>query len=481
MDLFSTAFFLLLGMLGVSSPPDQPAPIQVLKIAAGPDGSEKNGTFVFTEERAVFSRLTDSQIVVFFLWEGTPGPHKLVTEWKSPDGGLSSRSAVDYVAKDRRFGAYWPMAFTHSTPTGMWSIEATVDGQPAGRFTFDVRDEKVVAAIVKRPLTEGELYERLNRIFVVLERTTAGGRSLDRGAALRLQKGRLVTAMTALDETDVVWAVSPGEARRRLQSVLAWNRSQDWVVLADPQPGVDPEPIPVAEAPSLQIGVRCFSLEAHAAGSHLLIEGTVSGYSETGAVRRSIARFHTGTYMLGAPVLNEFGELMGLLGGGLPSGMVGSLTRAHFSGPTLVPINLGGDAPGGPAQTIADLQKKGDLLVPVTRAEHIVAGGFVHEIVHESSITPGDQRHQFSGADETFVVFVTWSPSIRLRGLVTLRLYNADNRLVILSEPKKQDYRKAQLYLSSWKLQVPRVPGLYRAEVLFDDMPVWRGFVMITE
>lgn len=123
--------------------------------------------------------------------------------------------------------------------------------------------------------------------------------------------------MTVLDETDVMSAISPTGGRRRLQSVLAWNRSQDWVVLAYPQPGREAEPIPLAESASVRIGVRCFSIEARAAESRVLIEGTISGYSTgAGGRQRSIVRFHNGAYMNGAPVLNEFGELSGLLADG---------------------------------------------------------------------------------------------------------------------------------------------------------------------
>jgi hypothetical protein len=53
------------------------APLHVLKIASGPAGVEANGGFRFNEERSTFSRSDDREVVVFFQWEGVPGPHKL--------------------------------------------------------------------------------------------------------------------------------------------------------------------------------------------------------------------------------------------------------------------------------------------------------------------------------------------------------------------------------------------------------------------
>jgi len=152
---------------------------KVLKISAGPAGGEANGTFALTEERSVFSRSTDKQVVVFFQGEAKAGPHKLVAQWRSPDGSVSSSSALDYLAPGPRFGANWPLYLSPTMPLGTWSVEVTLDGQPAGRYTFEIRDEKVESAPpVKPPLTPSELYETLSRSFITLQRSGYDGQSL---------------------------------------------------------------------------------------------------------------------------------------------------------------------------------------------------------------------------------------------------------------------------------------------------------------
>src|SRR3954463_9866278 len=85
---------------------------RVISISAGPSGAEANGTFALSEERSIFSREADREVYVLFRWEGAPGPHKLVAEWRSPDGSSSSSSAINYVATDKRFGAYWQLGVT---------------------------------------------------------------------------------------------------------------------------------------------------------------------------------------------------------------------------------------------------------------------------------------------------------------------------------------------------------------------------------
>ena len=157
--MHSALFGLFLALLPTGQ---QSAPVQVLRIAAGPAGSDSNGAFVLSEERSVFSRSTDREVIVFFQWEDLPGPHKLVAQWRSPDGGASVTSAIDYSAREKRFGAYWKLPVTPAIALGTWSIEVTMDGRPAGRFTFEITGAPVVTPLAKRPLTEAEVYERLN-------------------------------------------------------------------------------------------------------------------------------------------------------------------------------------------------------------------------------------------------------------------------------------------------------------------------------
>lgn len=206
-------------------------PLRVLKISAGPAGSDKNGVFTLSEERSIFSRSADREVIVFFQWESTPGPHKLVAHWRSPDGAVSSSSTIDYVAKDRRFGAYWPLYLSSSITLGTWSIEATVDGQPAGRFTFEIRDEKVESPVVRRPLTPTELYETLNRAFVVIERAGAAGKPLNSAGGFTLAGGRVYTSVSTLDAADTLRLVAADGSRRPANTVYSWSRSNGWAIL----------------------------------------------------------------------------------------------------------------------------------------------------------------------------------------------------------------------------------------------------------
>ena len=107
-----------------------PPSLHVLRITSGPAGVEEKGTFRLTDERSVFSRSDDKEVIVYFQWDGAPGRHQLEATWRSPDGTTSSKTAIDYTAKERRFGAYWRFVITRDMQLGMWSVEAYVKINP---------------------------------------------------------------------------------------------------------------------------------------------------------------------------------------------------------------------------------------------------------------------------------------------------------------------------------------------------------------
>ena len=293
--------------------------LRVLKISAGPSGADKNGVFTLSEERSIFSRTTDRELIVFFQWEGSLGAHKLVAQWRSPDGNVSATSTMDYVAKDRRFGAYWPLYLSSSIALGTWSVEATVDGQPAGRHTFEIRDERVEAAVVRTALTPTELYDRLSRAFVLIERTGTGSRTQDPVGGFVLGAGGCLTAASALDGVDALHVVAPDGSRHPVKTIQAWSRADGWAILScSSVPGAR---LDVAAADATKIGDRLFTIEGAESGARLLRQGQISGEVNTQTVaRRLLASFPEGGVLIGSPVVDEFGELVGLVAGSAVAG-----------------------------------------------------------------------------------------------------------------------------------------------------------------
>jgi hypothetical protein len=464
----------------------QAPPLTVLRIAAGPRGEVRNGDFVLDEERTQFDPARDKQVVVFFQWQGQPGVHRMTAQWKSPDGASSTTSPVQYESKDRRFGAFWPLLLSETSAAGTWTIEATVDGQPGGRFTFDVvaGSGSGPAPAAKRLLSQADLFSRASAGFVLLERATAKGDRLDPAAGFAAGRGRVFTSVAAVDGADTITAVLPDGKRQPITGMLAMNRQQDWIVLAG---GIEGEVSqPLASEASIQIGDRLFSIEASSGASRVLADGTVSGRAGTPATGpRLLMTFGAGSGPPGDPVFNEFGELVGITGGSLVPGAsdLSDLLRfrAELHGVPIVPISLVRSALGGAAVPLADLRARGELLSAVVGGQHVMSGGFARGIAKTQTIVPTDQRREFSVSDKQFVAFVTWSPQLRLKGALVLRLHDEANHVVVDSKPGKLDLRPGDARLSSWTMTVPERPGVYRADVLVDNVPIWRGFLRIVE
>ena len=371
--LLSALGMVLLATGGFQLAGQQPAiPVQVLKISSGPSGSEINGNFVLTSERSVFNRNDDREVIVLFQWEAVPGAHRMVAQWRSPDSGMTSSSTVNYIAKEQRFGAYWSLPLSASMTLGTWSIEATVDGVPAGRLTFEVTDNSASSAPGKSMLTQASLYERLNRAFVVLRRTSKVGRELSPMAGFSPAAGLIYTAISTLDSADEILMVSRDGAATPLTTAVAWNRRQQWAVLSG---AADVDVLPIAAADATRVGTRCVSMEGAPATGRVLSECSITGHDTQGAL---IAMFSVGNAVPGAPVLNEFGELIGMVGARGEPGERATAYRLRDSiaGTPIVPIGLVKVDAAAPRVALLDLRARGVTVARVMGGEHVMTGGF---------------------------------------------------------------------------------------------------------
>src|SRR5215831_5150541 len=386
----------LLALALVRQQPPATAPVVVLRAAVGPSGQLRSGNYVLDEERTRFDPAVDKQVIVLFQWEGVPGTHRMSVQWKSPDGAASTTPPVEYAASDRRFGGYWPLALSSSTAVGTWIVEASVDGQPAGKLTFEVATATGAAAPkpARRLMTQPQLFARLNTAFVTLERSTAKGRRLEPASAVALGHGRIATSIAAVDGADAVSAVLPDGKRQPITTILAMDRAHDWIVMAGGPDG-EVDGSPVADS-AIQVGDRCFSMEASTGGSRVLVDGAVTGRAgSASAGTRLIANLGAATGIPGSPVFSEFGELVGFIGGALVAGVSESSDlmyfRAELHGIPIVPISAVSAAVGASTTGFTDAWARGDILHGLEGREHVLAAGFAKGLLKDQSVRPADQ------------------------------------------------------------------------------------------
>jgi hypothetical protein len=78
-----------------------------------------------------------------------------------------------------------------------------------------------------------------------------------------------------------------------------------------------------------------------------------------------------------------------------------------------------------------------------------------------------------------------WAAQTRRTGLLSLRVYDLDNRLLYKSAEKqalKLNLKPGDNSTSTWEFSVASLmPAVYRLETWLDDAPVWRAFFRVTE
>ncbi len=468
------------------APPDA-ATFRVVAIAGGPRGKESGGTFRLDEIRSTFSRQRDTQVIVYFRWEGPPGRHRLAARWRGPGGGISTQSEFDYEARAREFGAYWNLPLSSSTPVGGWSIEATVDGLPSGSFAFDVTDsDPPPAPTRRRPLEPAQVYERAQRVYAVIQRSTPLVISGDTVGGFVAGNGMVATTFSAVDTTDTLRVTWPDGTQQTVEALAAWNARQGWALLKPPAAPAAPSPLPADGNP--RVGDRCYSIMGGPTGARVLVDGTIVGTRVWEGRPGIIVSFSSGVALPGAPVLDEYGSVLGIVAG-VSGQALGSLVRQlaqegsglGAQGGQVIPLSaLPLQTPGEPVP-ITELRQRGVLMPPVA-GDHVASGGFARQIGARPSVRPMDQRDEYSVREGGAIyAFVTWDPKVRLKGAVVLRLFDEENRPLTESKPKKSDLKPGDLIFADWKVPLPSRPGVYRVDIAVDSAICWRGFFRVTE
>jgi hypothetical protein len=139
-----------------------------------------------------------------------------------------------------------------------------------------------------------------------------------------------------------------------------------------------------------------------------------------------------------------------------------------------------------PASPPTKITHNGVLLPPVTAQKQISIARLTHGLDKTGGRPwPKDDSHHFSRREGTMIVFVLWEPKEKAKGTISVLVYDLDNRLMSSPSPPKDskaDFRPGQQYTTAWQIVTSDLPpGVYRADVRFNDAIAWRTFFRIME
>lgn len=469
---------------------------RVIRSVSGSTGRQVGTRYVFDDPRTVFSLDEDKQVTVYFEWEGPPGHHRFEGLWKNPEGRVAVVSEFEYEAKEPRFAGYWTLLLSNTLPPGIWTVEARINGEAAGTHVFQlVAAPRPDAGPPPRPYpTPSDVYRQAAQATVFIEKLDARAQRLMMGSGFFLEGGALLTSFQVIDGASNLRIHFPDGRTADTDRVRAWHRRQDWAVLDVPEAGA--KTLPRAEKIEREVGDRCYSLDSPSEGSRTILDGNIVGFKNIpGAGQVWNLNYYAQRQALGSPLLDAYGDVIGLLGGTEVPGAGSVLdnrrgyvlqTGAFLAGTTAqtaVPLSMVTiPAAGIPPTTMEQLASSGEFTPPLQHAPNLMTGTLAQRVERgEGTPQPIGMASEFSLRDGSFVAFLTWYPKERQDSTIEFRLYDMDNRLILRAPPARLRLRRSEMMFSTWPIELrpPLTTGIYRVEALLGDAPVWRAYVRI--
>ena len=499
--LFSIALLLLAGSLplagqeagGVAASAPQ---VHLIRGVVGAKGEQRNGSFVMTEPRNTFYVPDDREVVVYFVWEGLAGKHHCEGTVRGPNGQFANMSSFDYNANQPRFAGYWKVPLSDSTSPGTWFFEAHVDGEPAGQLTFQVVPGAKPANLPAEPAlpTTADIYKLALSSSLNIDALDTAGKLLKRGSGVLLKEGFVATSFRVVEGASSLRLHFSDGKEIRTNQLAAWNRRQDWAVLT--VESSSPAALRIAGAKSWNIGDHCYWLDVNPDGSRVIRDGQIVG---TQSPAQSGDRINlSGIYnrwSLGGPLINEQGQMIGLLGGAVPEALLSDIgfdlqsNTPDLSMSTLGGVAIGANllpaaAPGSP-KSLPDMLAAGDMMNLVSKSQIINFGLLSNGPASDPKKHTAVQHNwksTFQRGDTSAVVIIAFTNVDNIKSTTTIKLYDFDNHPVATGKTEKLIITRGQPAERTWALPLSNLPaGFYRVDILVADDIAWRQYFKITD
>ena len=448
------------------------------------------------DPRTLFYVPQDKQIVVYFEWQGPIGTHHFEGFWKNPEGKSVVYSDFSFEAKQARFGAYWTLALAEGTTAGNWSLEAHIDGEQAGNHSFQIvtGPGTVPVTATRHLLSPSDIYKLSMESTVSVEKLNSSGKKIVTSSGFAIGDGRVLTSLAAIDGAVDLGIVLPDGKLMNTKEVVDFNRWQDWVILR--VSGLSLKPLVRAKPKSWAVGDRCFFLNVATDGSRTIADSNIVGVSkDKNAGERLSLSYPAALPSHGSPVLNEYGEVIGVLGGNTVPGaeslagsrmLFSTVFRVLDTTSRATPIDLVREPEQDQSPRLLEwMAQSGWFVPPLEEEEQLVEqASLALGLDNRAGYTPMPQkeRYEFTKRDGHFVLFVAWMPARKKRGLVDLRIYDLWNRPRIGSKPTKLNLRGKDITYSSWQIGFSDLQaGIYRLDLVLQEKPVWRTFFKILD
>jgi len=396
-------------------------------------------------------------------------------------------------ATTARFSVYWTLTLPEAPRIGLWAAEAQVDGEPAGTLTFQIQQGSSIStatSTARRVLAPEEMYGRANAATLTVEAVDAAGRTIQRASGFVAGEGSVLTAFQAIEGAMRLRVTAAGGTAIATDRVLGWNRRQDWAFIA--APGVGGLTLEIDRARSWKVGDRCFFLDVGMDGTRAITETTIVGAQDfPGRGPRILLASAHSHLSVGAPLIDEYGNAIAILGGTLAPGMGLPAQGAFLAyGPgagsqtMAVPTAFAASAVlSSPGETLAALGARGVFAPPLVGRRNVLTGTIARAVEKQRDIPIAiDEKSEFRRSEGEAVAFLTWDPQEKRDGMAAFKIYDEDNRVVVEGKPSKFSLRPRRYQVTTWRFPLASLkPGFYRIDFVIGADPVWRSSFRIVE
>ena len=478
---------------------------RLVRSISGSKGHEQAGRYVIDDPRTVFRVPDDQKVLVYAEWECIPGMHEFEGHWKNPAGKLVAVSDFKLEVRGRTCSGFFTLLLSDTSEQGIWTLEARVDGEITGEHKFQIVSKDAVVPTpaapppanptgpppeqARQPLTESQIYEIANASTVFIEKLDGKGQRIDSGSGFFVDSDVVLTAFQVIDAAAKLRVSLPDGRRLETQEALTWNKWQDWAFLK----------IDAAQKKTVKlspnessVGNRVYALAVSTSGVRVIVRCDIVGKNKFPLNGERINLNCTHPDVTGSPLLDEYGEAIGVVGGsmipgvastkGLPGVNFGASQLANANpGLVAVPIRTYSKPVSGPTN-LAQLAIDGVFTSAITRFENIQYGVLAKRVETKSVPMAKEEGYEFRPTDP-MIVFLEWRPKEKIKTRSLLRIYDLGGRALIEGKTSKLDVKPGPgTSYTWWKADITGLkPGIYRVDVLVDSNPIWRAFFKVRE
>ena len=381
---------------------------------------------------------------------------------------------------------------------GVWELQVRINGIPAGSHVFNLKIPPVVktaeqpkpATATPRPIPTLDEVFKQRASLVWVDKMDTPGRRIDRATGFVSGANQITTAFQAIDGAlDLEVEFADGR-RAKIGSVAAWNRLQDWAVLTVETNAVTA--LRRAESVDTPIGERflVFNVENNVR--------TIDGVDFTGRDRstafgeRLLLNPPPAMLAVGGPLMNKYGEVLGVVGGSQAPG-ARIAERALAVSPGLY-NKLAGMISGTPVhgipmqvlaknESLAGLLAQGILTAPLRPHPNVKYGATARKAAKREVASAQNDATDFSRKDESITVYAQLEEVEKAKNaMISATVFDVQNRARIAVPPMKAKW--AGRVPVRWSAEIAPAalePGIYRVDIRIGDQTAWRSFIQIRD